>query len=152
MILIDKNFIKKTKFKYIEQIRPTYFLPYAGFFKEKLKRDDIYIKYNKKNVTKDYKRICKKYNVKLLNPEKENIFEFFKDKRLKSSVYKKKYFKDISPKKYLNYFIKKYQKIDLEYIKDYFLNCNFHDKSKLYIGYRVRQSVLPCYLPWQCAK
>ena len=134
MILIDKNFIKKTKFKYIEQIRPTYFLPYAGFFKEKLKRDDIYIKYNKKNVTKDYKRICKKYNVKLLNPEKENIFEFFKDKRLKSSVYKKKYFKDISPKKYLNYFIKKYQKIDLEYIKDYFSNCNFHDKSKLYIS------------------
>jgi CMP-N-acetylneuraminate monooxygenase len=134
MIQIDKNFIKKTKFKYIEQIRPTYFLPYAGFFKEKLKRDDVYIKYNKKNNTKDYKKICEKYNVKLLNPEKENIFNFFRDKSFKSSAHKGKYYKDLSSKKYLNYFLKKYQKIDLEYIKDYFLNCNFHDKSKLYIS------------------
>ena len=31
MLQIDKNFIKQTKFKYIKQIKPTYFLPYAGF-------------------------------------------------------------------------------------------------------------------------
>ena len=134
MVQIDKTFIKRTKFKYIEQIKPTYFLPYAGFFKEKLKRDNIYIKYNKKNDTKDYVNICKKYNVNLLDPEKKDIFEFNKNKKFKSSKYKGKYFKDLNSKTYLNYYLKKYQDIDLEYIENYFLNCNFHDGSKLYIS------------------
>ncbi len=134
MIQIDKNFIKKTKFKYIEKIKPKFFLPYAGFFKEKLKRDDVYIKYNKKNKTDDYKKICKKFNVKLLDPEKFNIFNFNKKDSCRSSKYNGTYFKDFNTKKYLNYFINKYQKIDLSYIQNYFVNCNFHDNSKLYIS------------------
>ena len=134
MVQIDKTFIKRTKFKYIERIKPSYFLPYAGFFKEKLKRDNIYIKYNKKNDTKDYVNICKKYNINLLDPEKKDVFEFSKNKKFKSSKYKGKYFKDLSSKTYLNYYLKKYQDIDLEYIENYFLNCNFHDGSKLYIS------------------
>ncbi len=134
MILIDKNFIKQTKYKYIKKIKPTYFLPYAGFFKEKLKRDEMYIKYNKKNETKDYFEICKKYNVKLLNPEKLNIFEFNGNNSCKSSKYQGKFFKDLDKNKYLSYFINKYQEIDYDFIKEYFLNSNFHDNSKLYIS------------------
>ena len=49
-------------------------MPYAGFFKEKLSRDEIYIKYNTKNKTRDYYDICKKYNVKMLDPEKKTYF------------------------------------------------------------------------------
>ncbi len=134
MILIDKNFIKQTKYKYIKKIKPSYFLPYAGFFREKLKRDEMYIKYNKKNETKDYNEICKKYNVKLLNTEKLNIFEFNGKNSCKSSSYKGKFFKDLNTNKYLSYFIKKYQEIDYDYIKEYFLNSKFHDDSKLYIS------------------
>ena len=134
MILIDKNFIKQTKYKYIKKIKPKYFLPYAGFFREKLKRDEMYIKYNKKNETKDYVDICKKYNVKLLDPEKFNIFKFKDNESCKSSKYKGKYFKDLNSGQYLRYFMKKYQKVDLNYIKDYFLNSKFHDNSKLYIS------------------
>ena len=51
-----------------------------------------------------------------------------------SSKYLGEYFKDFNTQKYLNYFINKYQKIDLEYIKNYFLNSKFHDESKLYIS------------------
>ena len=134
MILIDKNFIKQTKYKYIKKIKPTYFLPYAGFFKEKLKRDEIYIKHNIKNKTDDYTKVCKKYNVKLLDPEKSNIFKFDGNNSFKSSKYKGKYFKDLDANEYLNYFIKKYQKIDLHYIKDYFLNSSFCNDSNLYIS------------------
>jgi len=134
MLQTETNFIKETKFKYIKQIKPTYFLPYAGFFEEKLSRDEIYIKYNKKNKTDDYYNICKKYNVKMLDPGKKNIFHFDNNKNCKSSSYKGKYFKDLSTKKYLYYFINKYQKIDLKYVKEYFLNSNFHDESKLYIS------------------
>ena len=39
----------------------------------------------------------------------------------------------MSSDKYLNYFSNKYQKIDMDYIKNYFLNSDFHDGSKLYI-------------------
>lgn len=134
MILMDKNFIKQTKFKYLEKIKPTYFLPYAGFFKEKLKRDEMYIKYNKKNETEDYISICEKYNINLLDPEKENIFEFLGNKPFRSSKYSGKFFTDLSSDEYLKYFTNKYQKIDLDYIEKYFLNSYFHDGSKLYIS------------------
>ena len=134
MILIDKNFIKQTKFKYLKKIKPSYFLPYAGFFKEKLKRDEIYIKYNKKNETEDYSAICKKYKVNLLDPEKKNIFEFKGDKSCRASKYKGKFYKDLSSDEYLSYFSNKYQVVDIDYIKNYFLNSDFHDGSKLYIS------------------
>ncbi len=130
----EKNFLRKRKFEQLKIIKPYYFLPYAGFFKEKLKRDEMYIKYNKKNETADYVSICEKYNIKLLDPEKENIFEFSNNKTFKASKYSGKFFKDLSSDEYLKYFTNKYQKIDFDYIKKYFLNSNFHDESKLYIS------------------
>ena len=107
-------------------------MPYAGFFQEKLSRDEIYIKYNTKNKTRDYYDICKKYNVKMLDPEKKNIFQFDTKKNCKSTKYKGNYFKDLSSEKYLSYYMKKYKNVDLDYIKNYFLNLDFHDESNLY--------------------
>ena len=134
MLETDRNHIKQTKFKYLKKIQPTYFLPYAGFFKEKLKRDEIYIRHNKKNNANDYSKICRKYKIKLLNPEKKNIFEFCGSKEFKSSKYMGKHFKDLDAQRYLKYFLNKYQKIDLEYIKNYFLDSKFYDESNLYIS------------------
>ena len=134
MIWKDTNFIKQTKFKYLKQIKPTYFLPYAGFFEEKLQRDKIYIQYNKKNKTSDYYNFCKLYNITILDPEKKNIFQFDSKKNCISKKYKGNYFDDLSFKNYLNYYKKKYNNIDLDYIKNYFLDSNFYDESKLYIS------------------
>ena len=94
----------------------------------------MYIKYNKKNETEDYISICEKYNINLLDPEKENIFEFLSNKPFKSSKYNGKFFTDLSSDEYLKYFTNKYQNIDLDYIEKYFLNSCFHDGSKLYIS------------------
>lgn len=87
-----------------------------------------------KNKTNDYYDICKKYKIKILDPEKKNIFHFDSKKNCKSTRYKGRYFKDLSAEKYLYYYIKKYKNVDLDYIKNYFLNSNFYDETKLYIS------------------
>ena len=103
-------------------------------FSRKLSRDEIYIKYNTKNKTSDYYDICKKYDVKILDNKNKNIFQFDSKKNCKSTKYRGDHFKDLSSEKYLSYYIKKYKKVDLDYIKNYFLNSGFHDESKLYIS------------------
>ena len=134
MTNIEKNFQKKIKKKYLNIIKPKYFLPYAGFFEEKLKRDLIYIKYNKKNKPNDYLEICNKKNIKLLNVEENRKFIFRNFKLVKKEKYKGRFYSDLSEKEYLQYFLEKYKVIDYKYVKDYFENSNFHDGSKLYIS------------------
>ena len=76
----------------------------------------------------------KNITLNLLDPEKKSIFEFNGSKSCKSSKYNGKFFEDLSSDEYLKYFSIKYQKIDIDYIKNYFINSNFHDGSKLYIS------------------
>ena len=130
----DRKFIRKTKYKYLEKIKPKFFLPYAGFFKEALKRDEVYIKYNKKNIVKDYTNFCKKLDIEILDVEENTIFNFNKNKNDKFGTYKGKYYIDINENDYLEYFKEKYKKIDLNYIKNYFENSKFHDDSILFIS------------------
>ena len=130
----DRKFIRKTKYKYLEKIKPNFFLPYAGFFKEVLKRDEVYIKYNKKNIVKDYKNFCKKLDIEILDVEENTIFNFNRNKNIKFESYKGKYYMDINENDYLEYFKEKYKKIDLNYIQNYFENSNFHDDSILFIS------------------
>jgi len=134
MLKIDRKFIKQTKMKYLEKIKPTFFLPYAGFFEERLKQDEVYKKYNTKNTVNDYRNFCEKKNIRLLDVEEKNIFNFNGLKKFVSKKYNGNYYVDLNEKKYLNYFIKKYDKIDLNYIKNYFINSKFHDDTKLYIS------------------
>jgi len=134
MLNTDRNFIRQTKFKYLKKIKPKFFLPYAGFFKESLKRDKIYIKYNKKNQVSDYKNLCNNLDIQMLDVEKKNIFYFDKDKKVKTETYIGEYYEDITDESYLKYFKEKYQKIDLIYIKNYFEKSKFNDNSILFIS------------------
>ncbi len=108
----EKNFQKITKIKYLNNIKPKYFLPYAGFFTEKLKRDSVYIRYNKKNKIKDYLNICHERNIKLLDVEDKRKFTFKNLKLLKKEKCRGPFYNDLNEKKYLNYYLKKYRKID----------------------------------------
>ena len=134
MLDTDRKFIRQTKYKYLEKIKPKFFLPYAGFFKEVLKRDEIYIKHNTKNLVNDYKKFCKKLDIQILDVEENTIFNFDKNKKIKCDSYNGKYYIDISEENYLKYFKEKYQKIDMNYIKNYFENSNFKDNSILFIS------------------
>ncbi len=133
MLSTDRNFIKNTKIKYLKKIKPSFFLPYASFFEERLERDKLYIDHNIKNTSKVYEKVCKELKIKILDVNKKNIFEFTK-KKIVQKKYKGKYFKDLNENNYVKYFKKRYEKVDINFIKNYFVNSKFNDGSKLFIN------------------
>lgn len=130
----DLSFSKLQKFQMIKKINPNYFLPYAGFFEEKLERDKRVKKLNKKNQIEDYKKVCKTNKTKLLNVLENDEYLFQGINLIQSAKNKKKYFKDLPPTKYLKFFKKNYDKIDINYIKKYFEKSKFYDNLILYIS------------------
>ena len=66
----DMHFIRNNKSLMLKKIKPKYFLPYAGFFEEKLERDKKIKNLNQKNKISDYETICKTNLVEILNVEK----------------------------------------------------------------------------------
>ncbi|MDC0481020.1 MBL fold metallo-hydrolase [Candidatus Pelagibacter sp.] len=129
----NKKFIKKRVCESLKKIMPNYFMPYAGFFNEKLRRDNQILKNNKKNSIEDYSQFCKLNKINILNVYKNDFYKFNGNKL----IYKKnkivKETKDLIPEKYLEYFKKEYKKIDEDYIKEYFLKSNFKDNLLLFI-------------------
>ena len=72
----NKNFLKNKKINEIKKIKNVFFLPYAGFFEEKLKRDKLIKKNNQKNSINDYEIFCKKNKIKLLNVQNNDFYKF----------------------------------------------------------------------------
>ena len=130
----EKNFLRKRKFEQLKIIKPYYFLPYAGFFKEKLKRDNRILRHNEKNKIKDYKILCERENIELLDVEKFDNYLFTGNKLTEKSKINKKYFKDIDENEYLKYFKKEYNSIDKKFLKNYFENSNFKENLNLFIS------------------
>ena len=131
--LKDKNFLKKKKYDHLKKMSPNYFMPYAGFFSEKLKRDKKILKYNKKNSIDDYLKFCELNKIEILNVLKNDVYKFNGIKLINKKDMDIQVAKDLRPEKYLEYFKKEFKKIDENYIKEYFLNSNFKDNLLLYI-------------------
>ena len=125
---------KILKKKDLEKITPNYFLPYAGFFTEKLRRDKFIKKYNKKNKISDYKKLSSKMNFELLDVEKHDEFYFQNNVLIKKDTNKNKLYNDINPESYLKEFKLNFNKIDRNYIKKYFLESKFNDNLLLIIS------------------
>ena len=128
----DKKITKIQKEKRIKEIKPKYFIPYAGFFVNKLNRDKRINDLNEKNQICDYERTCIK--VEILNVEKNDEFYFDNSLVVKKSKNKTDFFKDIPSKKYLEYFKNEYNKIDIKFIKNYFKASDFKDNLILYMS------------------
>ena len=126
-------FVKQKKIKNLNQIRPKYFLPYASFFSENLKRDKFIKKNNKKNKIEDYENYCSKNNIKILNVEKNDKYVFYhnKVKKIKTS---KGYILEQSPEEYLKKFKKDYKKIDEKRISSYFIESGYKDNLIVFIS------------------
>ena len=60
----------------LKKMSPDYFMPYAGFFSEKLKRDKKILKYNKKNSIDDYLKFCELNTIEVLNVLKNDVYKF----------------------------------------------------------------------------
>ena len=111
-----------------------YFLPYASFFQEKLKRDNYVKRTNKKNKINDYYNFCTKNKIQLLNVENSNYFEFNNNNLISQKKIIKKYFLDKSHDEYLRDFERKNSRINKEFIEDYFKNSGFHDNLVLIVS------------------
>lgn len=131
--LKDKKFLKMNIIDKLKKISPNYFMPYAGFFSEKLKRDKRILQNNKKNSIDDYVEFCKINKIELFNVLKNDQYTFNGAKLIKKEYLDIEITKDLKPEKYLEYFKKEYKKIDLNYIKEYFLESKFNDNLLLYI-------------------
>ena len=134
ILIKNKNFIKTNNYRRLKKTKASYYLPYAGFFEEKLSRDKKIANLQKKNKIDDYDNYCKKNSIKLLNVEKNDEY-YFDGKKLEIENKKNiKLYRDISPAKYLKAYKENYQKIDLNYIKTYFEKSNFKDNLILTIS------------------
>ena len=129
----DKNFGKMKLYDRLKKISPNYFMPYAGFFSEKLRRDKKIFNNNNKNSIDDYLKFCELNNIKLLNVLKNDVYNFDGRKLIDEKTINIKLVNDLKPEKYLEYYKKEYSRIDDNYIKDYFLQSNFKDNLLLYI-------------------
>ena len=96
--IIDKYLVtnKAIKTANLRNMKPKYFLPYAGFFSEKLSRDKNIFKNNKKNKIKDYLKICNNLDVNLLDVEKNDEFSFLGSKLIKKKNLRKRKSKTLS--------------------------------------------------------
>ena len=134
IIELDRKFIISKKIRNLKLNSAKYFLPYAGFFQEKLKRDNYVFKMNKKNKISDYEKFYSNKNIQILNVEKNNFFVFKSNNLVSEKKLKKKSFKDATKLQYLNDFKKQNSKIDFRLIENYFLKSGFNDNLILIIS------------------
>ncbi len=122
------NFLRKVKIDSLKKIKPRFFLPYAGFFETKLKRDNFIKSNNEKNTISNYNNICEELKIKLLNVEKNDKFKFVNGNLEKKEKTRNSFFNDLGKNSYLKLFKEKNKKISFTDIKNYFKNSNFnHD-------------------------
>ena len=134
ILVQNKNLLKSIRIKEIKLSNAKYFIPYAGNFDEKLFRDKFIKKYNKKNKVEDFETSIDSSKTKLLSTKKFNEFYFLNGNLQKYNFVEKSKFKDLKPKNYISQYKKTFKKIDLNFIKNYFLKSNFKDKLNLYMS------------------
>ncbi len=129
----QKSFVKSKVIQDLKKIMPNYYLPYAGFFEEKLSRDILIKKNNKKNTIDDYKKFCIDKNIKLLDINMHDFFIFNGNILTSTKNLKIPKTQDLRKEDYLEYYKKEYNNIDENYLSDYFINSGFKDDLHLYI-------------------
>jgi CMP-N-acetylneuraminate monooxygenase len=129
----NKNFTKRIKEKALLSTKTKYFLPYASFFVEKAVRDKEIYDHNVKIKIRDYEKFCKNNKIIILDTEKYNEFKFKKKKLFKEKIdIVETNLENVEQK--INIFKSKYDEIDEEYIKDYFVSSKFNEKLDLFIS------------------
>ncbi len=127
-----KKIFKSIRLKEISLTNAKYFLPYAGSFEEKLKRNLYIRKYNQKNLIDDYKDINN--NFITLDINKKNEFIFLNSKLIKQSKINNSKFKDLKETEYERKFQELYSVIKKKEIENYFLKSKFKDDLILFLN------------------
>jgi CMP-N-acetylneuraminate monooxygenase len=137
IILRNKRAALSAVLKLVEAVNPKYYLPYAGFFSEKLLRDNGIKERNFKNSPDDAIQIVTmNRNIIGINPMNNDKMEFdLKNKSLKLSNLKKNLLYDYSQNHFTDYLsqFKKSYIIDEKTISEYFLKSNYQDDLLLFL-------------------
>jgi CMP-N-acetylneuraminate monooxygenase len=134
IIIKNRNFHKILQQKNLNLIKPKYFFPYASFFEERLERDKMIKKLNKKNDIKSYENFCTKKKIRILDTEKNDLFTFSGEDLVSEENVKVKFYKDKNTEDYLHDTKKNYNKLDENYVKNYFLLNQFKHDLLLFVS------------------
>jgi CMP-N-acetylneuraminate monooxygenase len=114
----------------VRAIEPSYYLPYAGFFKEKAIRDEYIRKNNLKNSVEDFYNITEKTLTLDVNDKDE--FTFLNSTLESSrSIERNSDFLE-NPEEFMQRVFES-SSVDNRYIEDYFLKSGFKDQLILYL-------------------
>ena len=127
MITRNLNAYKSSNAANLKNTEAKYFLPYAGFFVEKAKRDTYVKQRNIKNKIEDYKEVCENNNCTLLNLNTYQKFTFDGcDLKTQSSDETEK-ISDISIEEYISNSTVNNEKNLSDNVLKYFSKSNFND-------------------------
>ena len=126
-----KTIIRNNLTKLCKELKPKYFLPYAGMFKEKSPRDEYIKLNNSKNTPDDYVNVFSNLDTVLIIPNKTVDYEFTNG-NLEFSIGEKMLLLEEDLELYIASYKKAYP-WDENVILDYFKNCNYSEKQILYI-------------------
>ena len=107
----------------LQKIKPKAFLPYAGFFTEKAKRDCYIRENNKKNTIDDYADLCQNLDIRLIDATKTPIISMTKSE-ISTQTYPSSLMYEEAPE--IQIFRDELENVLSEKeLAQYFENCNF---------------------------
>ncbi len=138
--LIEKNrkAIKAVVSGIVRKIKPKYYLPYAGFFKERALRDKYIRENNFKNSVEEFYNITKE--TLTLDVTHKDEFNFL-DSHLSSSSFIERIpdFPE-NPEEFMESTFEN-SSVNKKYIEDYFYNSGFKDQLILYLNILENETV-----------
>ncbi len=128
----NRNSIKANVIKYIKQVQPKYYMPYAGMFSENAERDTYIKSRNYKNPIEEYEQIAAQFQVNAIRPESDKII-IFEDGNMHIDRMKDVEYLD---KETASFYITNFQKdypYDSQSVINYFKNSQYSGKQILQI-------------------
>lgn len=121
----DKAIVKSN----IKKCMPKFFMPYAGFFKEKAKRDSKILSRNVKNKIEDFQDI----RAELLSIKNFDSYVFHGEKLIEKALISRNSSLIDSPEDFIKKIFSNYS-YDEKFVKQYFEKSNFRKELVLYVA------------------
>ncbi len=128
----NRNSIKANVIKYIKQVQPKYYMPYAGMFSENAERDNYIKERNYKNPIEEYEQIASQFQVEAIRPESDKVISFEDGKIQIDRMMDIEYLSKEASSFYITNFKNDFP-YDPQSVLDYLKNAQYHGKQILQI-------------------
>ena len=127
----NRSAIKATNISNIRLAKPSFFMPYAGFFTEAAERDSYVKQRNLKNSVADFESICASNGSSLLDVTKEQIFIFVGSELISSRSDDTPRMDSIGLGANVDYDYSVSDEMFTDIVREYFQGCNYQDELLL---------------------